>query len=82
MKAKIEIQTPSLNKILAVIVVIELGILAYFAHSYANEKINSRLVSNECSCPNYEFPGTTPELKTTTATTVTSILSTNYATTS
>ena len=39
MKAKIEIQTASLNKILAVLVVIELGILVYFAHSYANDKV-------------------------------------------
>ena len=44
MKAKIEIHTASLNKILAVLVVIELGILVYFAHSYANDKVSSSQV--------------------------------------
>ena len=37
MKAKIEIQAVSLNKLLAVLVVIQLGCLVYFAHSYTDQ---------------------------------------------
>ena len=37
MKAKIEIKSASLNKVLAVLVVIELGCLVYFAHSYTSQ---------------------------------------------
>ena len=46
MKVKFEIQTASLNKILTVLVVIQLGILVYFAHSYAIEKVLSNLFSS------------------------------------
>ena len=37
MLAKVEIQKASLNKILAILVVIELGCLIYFAHSYTSQ---------------------------------------------
>ena len=46
MEAKVEIQTASLNKILTVLLVIELGILVYFAHSYANDKVLSSLCTS------------------------------------
>ena len=37
MRVKIEIAQASLSKILAILVVIELGCLVYFAHSYTSQ---------------------------------------------